>query len=67
MKGLRVSQPKQAAFVKLVVKAVDDERLPQAMVNLVYRWAIEKNSRIPFPYFQFAMRELAGRRGVKLP
>lgn len=65
--GLRVSRPEQAVFVRLVVRAVDDGRLPQGMVNLVYTWALEKNSRIPFPYFQFAMRELASRRGVTLP
>ncbi|GAB5402995.1 MAG: hypothetical protein Aurels2KO_12260 [Aureliella sp.] len=65
--GLRVARPEQVAFVKVVVVYTKNERLPQAMVNLVYRWALEKNSRIPFPYFQFAMRELAKRRGVILP
>ncbi len=65
--GLRVARPEQVAFVKVVVLQTENERLPQAMVNLVYRWAIEKNEKIPFPYFQFAMRELARRRGVMLP
>lgn len=65
--GLRVARPEQVAFVKVVVLYTEKERLPQAMVNLVYKWSLEKNSRIPFPYFQFAMRELAKRRGVILP
>ncbi len=65
--GLRVARPEQEAFVKMVVLYTEQERLPQAMVNLVYKWSLEKNSRIPFPYFQFAMRELAKRRGVLLP
>lgn len=65
--GLRVARPNQVAFVKVVVMYTEQERLPTAMVQLVYRWALEKNSRIPFPYFQFAMRELAKRRGVNLP
>lgn len=65
--GLRVTRPNQVAFVKVVVIYAEKERLPTAMVQLVYRWALEKNSRIPFPYFQFAMRELAKRRGVNLP
>lgn len=65
--GLRASNQQQVAFIKLVVIQVNNERLPQAMVNLVYRWSLEKNAKIPFPYFQFAMRELAKRRGVTLP
>jgi len=64
--GLRASRPTQVAFIKQVIIRVEKEQLPREMVNLVFKWAREKNERIPFPYFQFAMRELAKRRGVYL-
>ena len=65
--GLRVTRPIDVQFLQVVVQNVDDGHLPQAMVNLVYRWAIQRNPRVPFPYFQLAMRELSRRRGVQLP
>ena len=65
--GLRASRPGDIEFLNVVVQRVDEGKLPQGMVNLVYRWAIERNPRVPFPYFQLAMRELSRRRGVTLP
>ena len=66
-KGLRAVTPAQKTFVQTVVTYVDNGKLPRAMVNLVYRWALKRNPRVPFPYFQYAMRVLAKRRGVTLP
>jgi hypothetical protein len=65
--GLRVVSPDQVQFVRIVVANVDAGKLPRAMVNLVYKWALERNPRVPFPYFQYALRALAKRRGVNLP
>ncbi len=65
--GLRVVTPGQLQFVRLVVLSVNQGRLPRAMVNFLYKWALERNPKVPFPYFQFAMRALARRRGVNLP
>ncbi|MCA9127343.1 MAG: hypothetical protein KDB22_09660 [Planctomycetales bacterium] len=65
--GLRVVTPQQLQFVKTVVLYVDKKRIPRAMVNLVYRWSLEKHESVPFPYFEFAMRALAKRRGVLFP
>jgi hypothetical protein len=65
--GLRVVLPEQLQFVKVVVAYVDQGKLPRAMVNLVYKWALERNPSVPFPYFQYALRLLAKRRGVTLP
>lgn len=65
--GLRTVNSKQRIFVKTVIVYVDHKRIPRAMVNLVYRWATERNPRVPFPYFEFAMRALSKRRGVNLP
>lgn len=62
--GLRVNRSEQIAFLKAVVQKVEAGELPQAMVNVVYKWAISRNEKYPFPYFQYAMLELAKRRGV---
>jgi hypothetical protein len=64
--GLRVFQPEQQAFLETVLVAVDTGTLPRSMVNMVYIWAIRRNPKVPFPYFQIAMRSLAERRGVSL-
>lgn len=66
-KGLRAITPEQKQFVSVVVTYVDQGVIPQAMVNLVYRWALERNENVPFPYFEYAMRILSKRRGVVLP
>ncbi|QDV22963.1 hypothetical protein [Aureliella helgolandensis] len=65
--GLRAVTPAQLKFVKTVVQYVDEGRIPRAMVNMVFTWARERNPRVPFPYFEFAMRELTKRRGTTLP
>ncbi|MFN3189574.1 MAG: hypothetical protein ACE361_03540 [Aureliella sp.] len=65
--GLRATTPAQFAFINTVDARVKAGQLPRAMVNLVYDWAIKRNPRVPFPYFQFALRALAKRRGINLP
>lgn len=65
-KGLRATTPQQLAFVQVVVTNVDNGKLSRGMVNLVYKWALERNPRYPFPYFQYALTELSKRRGVVL-
>ncbi len=64
--GLRCFRPEQVQYVNRVTEAVDQGRLPRAMVNLVFRWSIERNPSAPFPYFQFALEELARRRGISI-
>jgi len=66
-KGLRAATPEQQQFVQIVVLYVDQGKIPRAMVNLVYKWALERNDSIPFPYFEYALRVLSKRRGVILP
>lgn len=65
--GLRATRNSEVEFLQVVVDRVEQGKLPQGMVNLVYRWAIQRNPRVPFPYFQLAMRELSRRRGIILP
>ncbi len=64
--GLRCARPEQLQYVHRVSQAVEQGRLPRAMVNLVYRWAIDRHPSVPFPYFQFALEELARRRGISI-
>ena len=65
--GLRVVTPGQRAFVTLVANYVKVGKIPRAMVTLVYTWSLKRNPRVPFPYFQFALRALAKRRGIVIP
>ncbi|MBX3420648.1 MAG: hypothetical protein KF752_03735 [Pirellulaceae bacterium] len=64
--GLRATQPNQVHFLEQVVAQVEQGNLPRSLVNLTYRWALQRHPRVPFPYFETAMRELAKRRGVML-
>jgi hypothetical protein len=64
--GLRVFLPQQQTFLNTVLAAVDNGLIPRAMVNLVYVWSLRRNPKVPFPYFQVAVRALAARRGVTL-
>jgi len=64
--GLRVFLPEQQAFLERVLVAVDSGQLPRAMVNMVYVWSLRRNRKVPFPYFEIAMRALSERRGVAL-
>jgi hypothetical protein len=65
--GLRVAFPQQKVFISNVVQLVNQGKISRSMVNTVYTWSIRRNPRIPFPYFEFAMRALAQRRGVAIP
>ena len=55
-KGLRATTPQQLAFAQVVVANVENGKLPRGLVNLVYKWALERNPRYPFPYFQYAKK-----------
>lgn len=65
-RGLRVFLPQQKAFVSSVVLLVQQGAISRAMVNTVYAWSLRRNPSVPFPYFEFAMRALARRRGVTI-
>ncbi len=65
--GLHVVTSDQRAYVLQIVALVEQGRLPRAMVNVVYTWAIKRNPRVPLPYFQYALKALADRRGINVP
>lgn len=65
-RGLRVFLPQQKTFIASVVLLVQQGRISRSMVNTVYSWSLKRNPSVPFPYFEFAMRALARRRGVTI-
>lgn len=67
MNGLRVVTPEQRAYIVQIVTLVDQGKLPRAMVNVVYSWALKRNPKVPLPYFQFMLQALADRRGITVP
>lgn len=67
MNGLRVVTPDQRAYVLQIVTLVNQGKIPRAMVNVVYSWALKRNPKVPLPYFQYALQALAERRGVTVP
>ncbi|XZE33522.1 hypothetical protein SH501x_004308 [Pirellulaceae bacterium SH501] len=65
--GLRTTQAGQQAFIDHVIARVEAGEIPRSMVNVVFVWARKRNPRIPYPYFEIALRLLAERRGVVFP
>jgi hypothetical protein len=64
--GLKCRRPVEFAFVALVAQKVNMGQLPRDMVLSQFNWAREKNSKVPFPYFEFGMRKRAAALGVAL-
>ena len=66
IRGLRATTDEQQQYLTNVAAAVEAGQLPRGLVNLVFRWAIERNPRVPFPYFQYALKALAKRQGINV-
>ena len=68
-KGLQARLPREFRFIGTVVTMVQQKQLPLDLVKSAFQWARRQvNSRkYPFPYFERALRVLAGRRGIKIP
>ena len=68
---LKARRPQEFAFVDLVTLKVKQGKLPLAVVLSMMKWAVErareKESKIPFPYFQEGLRLRAKELGVDLP
>ena len=62
--GLRTFLPEQQAFLDQVVAKVEAGEISRSMVNVVFVWAKKRNPKIPFPYFEIALRLLAEKKGV---
>lgn len=64
--GLKARLPNEFAFINRVVQAVKDRELSLAEVKSIFQWARRKNNKVPFPYFERAMRIVAAKKGVAL-
>ena len=64
---LRATTDDRKVFLRLIVQLVDSGQFEQVQVIAISRWAIRKNPRFPFPYFERAMRFEAEKRDIELP
>jgi hypothetical protein len=64
--GLKARLPSEFEFIRLVVKRVEEKKLPRSMVLRTFTWSRGQSDKMPFPYFQFALRKQAKKIGVEL-
>ncbi|MEM9644481.1 MAG: hypothetical protein AAF989_05770 [Planctomycetota bacterium] len=64
---LRAVTDDQRAFVKHIVRLVEQKRLDIKLVVAVERYALKRNRTLPFPYFERVIRFQAERRGITVP
>ena len=64
--GLKARLPHEFVFIAVVVDRVEKRQISTGEVKSIFQWARRKNKVAPFPYFERAMRIVAGRKGVSL-
>lgn len=64
--GLKARLPSEFAFIRRVNQLVGEKRLSRAVVLRTFTWARGQSDKMPFPYFQFALRAQAKKVGVQL-
>ncbi|MCE9551788.1 MAG: hypothetical protein K8T91_00195 [Planctomycetes bacterium] len=64
--GLKARLPSEFAFIRHVNQLVEEKRLSRAVVLRTFTWARGQSDKMPFPYFQFALRAQAKKFGVQL-
>lgn len=64
---LHATTDQQQAFLKFVVGKVRKDQLEKRLVLAIERYAVKRNSQLPFNYFERALRFEAAKRGVTLP
>jgi hypothetical protein len=64
--GLKIRREEEERFVAAVLQLVEEKRLPVSMVKSVFHWARRKNAKVPYPYFERAMRLTAAKIGVEI-
>jgi hypothetical protein len=64
--GLKCRRQEEFAFVALVAEKARTGELPEALLLQTMRWAIKRNPKFPFFYFQFAVTKQADALGVAL-
>jgi hypothetical protein len=64
---LRATREDQQVFIAAVVQEANQGNVEKGFVLAVMRYAIDKNPRYPFPYFERAVRFEATKRRITLP
>lgn len=64
--GLKCRRQEEFTFVSLVSQRVETGQIPEALVLQTMRWAVKKNGKFPFFYFEYAVRKQADALGVSL-
>lgn len=64
--GLKARLPAEFDFIARVVDLVKQRQFSTGEVKSIFQWARRKNPKTPFPYFERAMRILAGRKKIDL-
>jgi hypothetical protein len=63
---LRPRSPREFAFLDRVVEMVDEDELPNWLVDATFNWARKKHRRYRFPHFQRALQIEAAKRGIRI-
>jgi hypothetical protein len=64
--GLRATRDDEKRFIDHIVRFVVEDKLPESLVYASFRWARQQRPKYPFPYFKYAVRELAKRQGINI-
>ncbi|MGY8769677.1 MAG: hypothetical protein ACKVH8_14765 [Pirellulales bacterium] len=64
--GLKARKEKEHQFISKVVVLVNNETLPLRIVMTSFKWARDKDDKIPFIYFEYALRKQAKKINVTI-
>lgn len=64
---LRATTAGQQAYIRSVVKLVDQNRLDLPLVVAIERYALRRNPQFALPFFERALKFEASKRGVAVP
>lgn len=63
--GLKARRPSDFAYIKTVVAKVENGTLPRDVVTEAFLYARAQDSPYPIVYFQFTLKKLAAKAGIK--
>jgi len=64
---LRATTEERQSYIRLILAKTEQGLFDQGRILAIERYAIKKNPRFPFPYFERVMQFEAQRTGVYLP
>jgi hypothetical protein len=64
--GLKARRPTDFEYIATIVDKVEKGELPQQLVDQAFLYARKKEQKVPIIYFQFSLKQLAQKAGVKL-